>query len=83
MAPKSSITAKAVRKIFNDVGTFFPSNERIPTANAISVAIGIPAPDWVFVPKLITVNSKAGINIPPKAPKIGKAAFFLLESSPL
>ncbi len=44
MAPKSSITANAVRKIFNDSGTRFPNNESTARAKAMSVAIGIPAP---------------------------------------
>ncbi len=44
MAPKSSITAKAVRNIFSVVGTLFPKRDNTPIANAISVAMGIPAP---------------------------------------
>ena len=52
MAPKSSITAKAVKNIFSDKGTLFPNKDKIPIAKAISVAIGIPAPDCVIVSKL-------------------------------
>ena len=47
IAPKSSITAKAVKKIFNDVGTRFPKSDKIPIAKAISVAIGMPKPNCV------------------------------------
>ena len=50
MAPRSSITAKAVRKIFNEIGTRLPNNDNIPKAKAMSVAIGMPAPDCVVVP---------------------------------
>ena len=45
IAPKSSIMAKAVKNIFNDIGTLFPKSDNIPNAKAMSVAIGIPAPD--------------------------------------
>ena len=46
------MTAGAVKNIFKETGTRFPKRERIPSANAISVAIGIPAPDCVGVWKL-------------------------------
>ena len=82
IAPKSSMTAKAVKKIFKDVGTRLPKRDKIPIANAISVAIGIPAPFCVGVPKLNAKNSPAGISIPPSAPKTGKAAFLMLDNSP-
>ena len=45
IAPKSSITANAVKNILSEVGTRFPNNDNIPNAKAMSVAIGIPAPD--------------------------------------
>ena len=82
IAPKSSITANAVKKTFNEVGTLFPNNDKIPNAKAMSVAIGIPAPDCVAVPTFNSKKSTAGISIPPNAPKIGSKAFFILESSP-
>ena len=50
IAPKSSITAKAVKNTFKEVGTLLPKSDKIPKANAMSVAIGIPAPDCVDVP---------------------------------
>ena len=83
MAPKSSITASAVRNIFKDEGTRLPKRDKIPIANAMSVAIGIPAPFWVMVPKFNNKNSPAGTSIPPSAPKRGKAAFLILDNSPL
>ena len=43
-APKSSTTAKAVINTFKVVGTLFPNKFKIPTANAISVAVGIAQP---------------------------------------
>ena len=82
MAPKSSITAKAVKNIFRELGTRFPNSDKIPTAKAISVAIGIPAPAWVPDLKLNNKNKIAGISIPPTAPKSGNEACFILESSP-
>ena len=48
----------------------------------MSVAIGIPAPDWVLVPKFKSKNKPAGTNIPPSAPDIGNNALLILESSP-
>ena len=82
IAPKSSITANAVKNILSEVGTRFPNNDNIPNAKAMSVAIGIPAPDCVAVPKLNSKKNPAGINIPPNAPKIGNKASFMFESSP-
>ena len=50
MAPKSSMTANAVKNIFKEVGTLLPNKDKIPKAKAMSVAIGIPAPACVEVP---------------------------------
>ncbi len=50
MAPKSSMTAKAVKNTLSEVGTLLPNKDNTPNAKAISVAIGIPAPDCVFAP---------------------------------
>ena len=41
---------KAVKNIFKEMGTFFPNSDKMPKAKAMSVAMGIPAPDWVSVP---------------------------------
>lgn len=70
IAPKSSITANAVKNTFKEVGTRFPNKDKIPNAKAISVAIGIPAPDCVAVPKLNKIKSPAGNMMPPKAEKL-------------
>ena len=43
-------TANAVRNTFSEIGTLLPNNDKMPNAKAISVAIGIPAPDCVAVP---------------------------------
>ena len=45
--------------------------------------MGIPIPDCVFVPKLNNKKIKAGTNIPPKAPEIGKIASLNFDNSPL
>ena len=55
MAPKSSKTAKAVRNIFKEVSTLLPNKDKIPMAKAMSVAIGIPAPDCVGLPSSCTL----------------------------
>ena len=36
--------ANAVKKIFKEIGTLEPSNDKIPKENAISVADGIAQP---------------------------------------
>ena len=61
MAPRSSTIAKAARNIFRDAGTRFPSRDKTPKANAMSVAIGIPQPTLVAVEEL----KKILISIPP------------------
>lgn len=57
-------------------------SDKIPKAKSISVDIGIPAPDWVKVPKLNTKYNPAGISIPPIAAKMGNAALFKSDNSP-
>ena len=83
IAPKSSITARAVKNIFKEAGTLLPSNDKIPIAKAISVAIGIPATDCPAVPKFNNKKIPAGTSIPPIAPKIGSRASLMLDNSPL
>lgn len=82
MAPRSSITAKAVKKTLRDRGTLLPNNDKIPMANAMSVAIGIPYPEWVVVPELKTKYNTAGTIIPPNAAEKGSRASLNFESSP-
>ena len=56
MAPRSSIMASAVKKIFNDIGTLDPRSDKIPNEKAISVAEGIAQPFKVSVfPKFIAI----------------------------
>lgn len=83
IAPRSSIMAKAVKNIFNETGTLLPNKERIPKANAISVAIGMPKPDWATVPLFIIKCIKAGAIIPPMAAKKGNEAFLSVDNSPI
>lgn len=52
MAIKSSTIASAARKTLSERGTLFPSIAITESAKAISVAIGIPRPDSVGVPRL-------------------------------
>jgi hypothetical protein len=44
MAPRSSITASASRKIRSDAGARDPTRASTPSANAMSVAVGIGHP---------------------------------------
>ena len=44
------MTANAVKNTFNEVGTLLPNKDKIPNAKAMSVAIGMPIPDWCGVP---------------------------------
>lgn len=83
MAPKSSITAKAVRNTFKASGTLFPSRDRMPRAKAMSVAIGIPTPVWLASPLFIAKKMEAGTIIPPNAALKGRSASLKLDNSPL
>ena len=47
-----------VKNIFKLRGTLFPRTFKMAKENAISVAIGIPAPDWVDVPKFKSKNNQ-------------------------
>ena len=44
IAPRSSMIAKATKNTFNDMGTLFPSSDKTPIENAMSVADGIAQP---------------------------------------
>ena len=79
---RSSAMASAVRNTFSDTGTLSPRMERVPTAKAISVAVGIPQPEEASVPWLTRAKMAAGITTPPKAAITGRIAFLKEESSP-
>ncbi len=83
LAKGTDVTKKNGFYTLSDAGTRLTKSERMPIAKAMSVAIGIPAPACVAVPKLKSKNSPAGTTIPPSAAKIGSEAFFKLESSPM
>ena len=74
--------ASAVRNTFSDTGTRLPRIDMMPTAKAMSVAVGIPQPEAPCVPWLNRVKMRAGIAIPPAAAMTGIMAFFTLDSSP-
>ena len=83
MAPRSSIIARAVKKIFIEFGTRFPNRAAMPSVKAISVADGIAHPLILEVPLLNSANTIAGTIMPPIAPTMGSDACSILESSPL
>ena len=74
--------ASAVRNTFSDTGTLSPSTERMQTAKAMSVAVGMPHPEAAGVPWFTRVKMSAGITTPPKAAMTGSIAFLGEESSP-
>jgi hypothetical protein len=79
----SSITASASSRIRHDAGTRLPSNVNTPTANAMSVAIGIAHPAAPPRPALSATKIAAGTNIPPSAAANGSAARRRPASSPI
>ncbi len=83
IAPSSSMIANAVRNIFKEGGILFPNRDRTPRVKAISVAIGMPIPDWVGVPQLKIKMYKGWHRHTPTAASTGNAAFFLLDNSPI
>jgi hypothetical protein len=80
--PMSSTIASASRKIFKPVGTLGPRSAMIPTAIAMSVAIGIPQPLAPSPPALNPAYSNAGTAMPPTAPATGSNACRGCASSP-
>jgi hypothetical protein len=68
--------ANAIKNIFKEIGILVPSKDKIPKANAISVAVGIAHP---FIekssPLLNAMKIKAGTIIPPNAAIPGKVIF--------
>lgn len=82
MAIRSSIIARAVRKIFSENGTLLPSKVSTPSENAMSVAVGIAQPRIYSVPELKNTKIKAGNITPPAAENTGSSAFLTSESSP-
>ena len=68
MAPRSSMIASAIRNIFKETGTLLPSSERIPSAKAISVAVGIAHPLSANSSCILNaMKISAGTSIPPSA----------------
>lgn len=74
--------ASAVRKTLSDTGTRSPSIERMPIANAMSVAVGIPQPFAAAVPALNARKIAAGASMPPAAASTGRIALRTEESCP-
>jgi len=81
-APRSSAIANAARKTRMDVGSPLPSKATAPRTKAISVAMGIPQPTIVGLPRLKRTYTRAGTIIPPRAAATGRMARLTEESSP-
>jgi len=82
MANKSSIMARAVKNIFNEKGTDFPTIAKMPKEKAISVAVGIAQPFSKPLPRVMMEKMIAGKATPHKAAIAGKRALLSEESSP-
>ena len=78
MAPMSSAIAKASRNNFAPLGTLDPRRATMPTANAMSVAIGIPHPRRASPPSPDVKRTyiAAGITIPPRGRHHRKGGCF-------
>ena len=74
--------ARAVRNTLSETGTLSPKMERMPTANAMSVAVGMPQPEAASVPLFTSVKMSAGATTPPNAAITGRMAFLKDDSSP-
>ena len=74
MAPMSSTIASVSRNSLRLAGTRGPSSASTPTANAMSVAIGIAQPSSPSPPTLMATNRSAGTTMPPTAATAGSAA---------
>ena len=74
--------ARAVRKILRPRGTREPSSASTPSANAMSVAIGMPQPELPRPPPTMSAKMAAGRMAPPAAATMGSVAFLTVLSSP-
>lgn len=75
--------ARAVRNTFIEAGTRLPNSESTPSANAISVAVGIAQP--LITSPLFQLSEKkisAGTTIPPAAQMPGRTRRDHVESWP-
>jgi len=75
IASRSSITARDSSRTRTPEGSTEPARARTPSANAMSVAIGIAqAPSSAAAPPDTAKATRAGTIIPPTAAKSGSAA---------
>jgi len=82
IASRSSTMTNVARKIFREAGTRLPSSDNTPSANAMSVAIGIPHPEMITTFELNKKYIPVGRNIPPNAAKIDIEALPGEDNSP-
>ncbi len=78
----SSTIASVSRKSLSACGARDPTMATTATANAMSVAIGIPQPRPPGPPALTAAKSSAGTVMPPIAARIGRLAARGSRSSP-
>ena len=83
IAIKSSKIARASRKMRACLGSPLPKIASTPSANAMSVAVGIGQPLIPSVPVFSRAKMTAGAITPPRAATIGTKAVDGFESTPL
>ena len=83
MAPMSSTMASVSKNSLSIGGIREPSSATTPTANAMSVAIGMPQPDAASPDGLSMKYSSAGATIPPIAAIAGSVAARTLARYPV
>jgi hypothetical protein len=82
MPPMSSTIASASSMMRSPNGTRVPTTARTPSANAMSVARGMPQPDAPGLPITMTAKIAAGTTMPPMAPAMGTITRRGSDSSP-
>ena len=79
----SSATASVDRNTRTPFGTRLPRSAKMPSANAMSVAVGTPQPCTASGCDALNSRSmQMGAHTPPAAPSMGGLACRMLVSSP-
>ena len=74
--------ATAVRKIFSPSGTRLPSSDMMPSAKAMSVAMGMPHPAADSWPAFREKKMSAGTTMPPTAAATGMMVRLGVDNPP-
>ena len=74
--------ASAVRNTTRPTGALPAASVMMPSAKAMSVAIGMPQPSAVGAPRLMAEYKSAGTSMPPSAAQTGSTIADFVRSSP-